>query len=198
MEHSLWYFNVNFMSSAFPIKRYTCIVPLGRGHMHITHLFKTTHFWKVHKTVNRDPTWAKILPLFFFHRDGVLAIQRLTKRWTRICGLSKVDIYQGAVSCEVWSQRRVKQLLVTMQSLSDENKGKAVVLTEEKPRHTDGPLVVVRTQGYEFLIDGRRRANALNGDGKCTVWIISADPVQRLNIRFLVPNWRTSFNVRSR
>ncbi len=52
--------------------------------MRISHLFHTLDFWRAHLAVNREPAWENVLPLFFFHRDGVLAIQRLARDWTRL------------------------------------------------------------------------------------------------------------------
>ncbi len=62
--------------------------------MRISHLFKTLDFWRAHLAVNREPVWENILPLFFFHRDGVLAIQRLAREWTRLYGLRRVDVFR--------------------------------------------------------------------------------------------------------
>lgn len=143
--------------------------------MHITHLLHIANFWKAHKAVNRDKSWAEVLPIFFFHRDGVLAIQRLTNRWTRIFGLSRVDIYKGIIKHEIWSHERIGQTLVDMQKQSDAKKAGQVVLTDEKPRYLEGPLVVVQTQGRAFIIDGRRRANVWRTmEGNYPVIIISA------------------------
>ena len=79
--------------------------------MRISHLFKTLEFWRAHRAVNREPVWENILPLFFFHRDGVLAIQRLAREWTRLYGLRRVDVFRGTVVNEKWSNRRIAGLL---------------------------------------------------------------------------------------
>ncbi len=71
--------------------------------MRISHLFHTLDFWRAHLAVNREPAWENVLPLFFFHRDGVLAIQRLARDWTRLYGLRKIDVFQGNIIREKWS-----------------------------------------------------------------------------------------------
>ncbi len=148
--------------------------------MHVTHLFHTADFWKAHKAVTRDATGANILPLFFFHRDGVLAIQRITTRWTKALKLSKVNIYTGSLSKETWDNKHINDVLIVMQRASDESNAGHVVLTDEPPRHMEGSLVVVRTQGTEFIIDGRRPANVLRKKlGRYPVWIIHAEPPSR-------------------
>ena len=145
--------------------------------MRISHLFKTLDFWRAHRAVNREPVWENILPLFFFHRDGVLAIQRLAREWTRLYGLRRVDVFQGTVVNEKWSNRRIAGLLDQMQKISDARSAQKHLRTVETPRHVEGSLVVVRTQGTEFLIDGRRRANIwCTMPGQYAVWVIEVEP----------------------
>ncbi|MCO7728495.1 hypothetical protein NJB93_18060 [Brucella intermedia] len=145
--------------------------------MRISHLFKTLDFWRAHQAVNRESVWENILPLFFFHRDGVLAIQRLAREWTRLYGLRRVDVFQGTVVNEKWSNRRIAGLLDQMQKTSDARSAQKRLRTVETPRHVEGSLVVVRTQGTEFLIDGRRRANIwCNMPGQYAVWVIEVEP----------------------
>lgn len=145
--------------------------------MRISHLFNTLDFWRAHLAVNREPVWENILPLFFFHRVGVLAIQRLAREWTRLYGLRRVDVFRGNVVREKWSNRRIGELLDQMQKVSDARSAQKQVRTEEAPRYVDGCLVVVRTQDTDILIDGRRRANVwCNMPGQYAVWVIEVEP----------------------
>ncbi|MBR7652390.1 hypothetical protein [Brucella oryzae] len=145
--------------------------------MRISHLFHTLDFWRAHLAVNREPVWENILPLFFFHRDGVLAIQRLTRDWTRLYGLRQIDVFRGSVFREKWSSLRIGEVLDHMQNTSDARSAGKCVTTKEKPRYVEGSLVVVRTQDKDILIDGRRRANLWRSrPGEYGVWIIEVDP----------------------
>ncbi|EXL07815.1 hypothetical protein BG46_11080 [Brucella anthropi] len=152
--------------------------------MRISHLFHTLDFWRAHLAVNREPAWENVLPLFFFHRDGVLAIQRLARDWTRLYGLRKIDVFQGNIIREKWSNRRIDELLDQMQKASDSRSGGRCVRTQEAPRYLKGSLVVVRTQGTEILIDGRRRANVwCSRPGEYDVWIIAVEPLPSLFLK---------------
>ncbi len=145
--------------------------------MRISHLFSTMDFWRAHLAVNREPVWENILPLFFYHRDGVLAIQRLAREWTRLYGLRQVDVFRGNIVREKWSNRRIGQVLDHMQKTSDARSAGIRVRTQEMPRYVEGSLVVVRTQERDILIDGRRRANFwCNMPGEYDVWIIDVEP----------------------
>lgn len=157
--------------------------------MRVSHLFHTFDFWRAHLAVNREQRWEKILPLFFFHRDGVLAIQRLARDWTRILGLRSINVFRGHISLEQWSSCQIGDLLDDMQKKSDLRSAGKSVCTNEPPRYVEGSLVVVRTQREDILIDGRRRANVWRGvDGEYTVWVIHVDPPKPFLTRLLKIN----------
>ena len=47
------------------------------------------------------------------------------------------------------------------------------MLTDDKPFHLQGPLTVLRTQGHEAMLDGRRRSNIwMKGDGWHQVLVV--------------------------
>lgn len=95
---------------------------------------------------------------FKYHYDGEKAIDRLISDWTTIYKISprSIESHPYVLRTERWRAQRLLRLLETM-SLFDKTKR---LITNEAPYSEEGYIVVVRTQGKEIIIDGRRRINA--------------------------------------
>ncbi|MFZ2252613.1 MAG: class I SAM-dependent methyltransferase [Minisyncoccia bacterium] len=101
------------------------------------------------------PTEADLYAQF-----GRLAIaKRLAARWTAHFGVAPINWRDKAIKAEYWSAERLASLLGAMSADPVVGGFENEIITDDPPRRTDGPLTIIRSQGREALIDGRRRAN---------------------------------------
>jgi len=123
----------------------------------------------------RKPRWRDVEAAFKWHKDGTGAIQRLTDNWTDCYGLRRVTARAGRLRAERWTHERLKQLVIKMARTPRIDGVENKMMTDELPKYEDGYIIVVRTQGHEAIIDGRRRANRwMDTRGFCKVLVIHA------------------------
>jgi len=123
----------------------------------------------------RKPRWRDVDQSFKWHKDGTCAIQRLTDNWTDCYGLRRVNARAGRLRAERWTHERLKQLVLKMAHTPRTDGTENKMMTDELPKDEDGHIIVVRTQGHEAIIDGRRRANRwMDTRGFCKVLVINA------------------------
>lgn len=107
----------------------------------------------------RKPNWNDVRRQFAYHGDKTNAIERLTSNWTAAYRLAQVRAANGVVKAEFWTHDRINDLVEKMAATPRPDGTKNAMITQEKPRHTDHPITVLRTQGHEAMLDGRRRSN---------------------------------------
>lgn len=108
----------------------------------------------------RAPVWLDVVDRFEWHRDGAAAIKRLSDAWADAMGIAHIrDFSLARVTCENYDAERIGKLIDDLAAIPRADGTANRMITNEQPMHDSGPLVVVRTQGREFMIDGRRRAN---------------------------------------
>jgi hypothetical protein len=140
-------------------------------------LLKLPDYCRAYIAGLRDPDWQHVLELFRFHSGGVSAVQRLTRVWIDNHELLPVNVFSGRIVEETWSAQRIGSLVDEMAGISHVSGLRNSMRTTESPRFVQFPLVVVRTQGKEFFIDGRRRANAWrHHQGEYAVRVIDVAP----------------------
>lgn len=140
-------------------------------------LLKLPDYIRAYRAKRRDPDWRDVLELFQFHGDGVAAIPRLSRVWVHNHGLQAVNIFSGEIIKESWTAERIGRLVDEMAGIPHKSGLRNSMRTSEPPRFKEFPLIVVRTQGKEFFIDGRRRANQWrHEDSEFAVWIIQVVP----------------------
>jgi len=117
------------------------------------------------------PTMDSVRSLFRHHGDGPDAIQRLCDDWTRMLGIQRVDATTGSVSAVRWSGPQIGEIVREMAQHSP------AMVTSARPRRSTGPVVIARSQGEMWMIDGRRRANLwMKLDHLRPVLIVDLDP----------------------
>lgn len=123
----------------------------------------------------RKPTWADVKTQFAWHRDTTNAIQRLADNWIDRLKIKPVHCSKGSIRAEQWHAERIKLLIERLASVPNIEGQPNCMLTDEQPHSEDGPLVIVRTQGREFMLDGRRRSNKwMHGDSWHQMLVIEA------------------------
>lgn len=114
----------------------------------------------------RRPTWDDVLDVFRFDTDDPQDnLQRVSDKHAEICGLDPAEIKNGHVRCEY---RPAEFITAILDDLPERFR------TDEVPRFTSGPFLVLERDGKRLLLDGRRRANRL-GDGPHEVLIIAGN-----------------------
>lgn len=100
-----------------------------------------------------DPTWKDIEDQFTDRNPGT--IQHLTDVWAKRLNVKSLNMVDEVrrVTEEQWSNNRIYDLLKSMEPYEPD------MFTSMKPRQTSRPLIIVKSEGTYFLIDGRRRAN---------------------------------------
>jgi len=118
----------------------------------------------------RPPTIADI---FAAHGRGAPA-KRLAARWTRHLQVAPIDWRTAQVTAEFWPAERIARLLASMAVTPTVDGLENRIVTDQPPRGFEGPISVVRSEGREAMIDGRRRANVwAKGDGIHPVLVVS-------------------------
>lgn len=103
----------------------------------------------------RAPTMDDV---FAAHGRGA-PCKRLASRWTRHFKVAPIDWRTARVRAEFWTAQRIAAVVQAMAVAPTIDGVPNEIITDEPPRSFDGPLSVVRSEGREALIDGRRRAN---------------------------------------
>lgn len=121
----------------------------------------------------RKPNKNDVKRQFLRHKDKHAAIQRLADNWCDRYGIDRVDWEKGRVRAEQWHASRIKELVYRMAAVPNLDGSANRMLTDDKPFHLQGPLTVLRTQGHEAMLDGRRRSNIwMKGDGWHQVLVV--------------------------
>ncbi len=107
----------------------------------------------------RRPFWADVAEQFQHHHDGEDAIKRLTANWVAAYSIAPVDLSRCAIKPEYWDHERLNALVLEMARTPRPDGSRNNMITTEPPRYTGHPLTVLRSQGREAILDGRRRAN---------------------------------------
>lgn len=125
----------------------------------------------------RPIAWNDVRRQFRYHDDKDEAIDRLTSVWTGRYNLCSVTPAEGTVTCEYWRHDRIGRMLDEMSSTPRIDGSLNRIKTDDPPRFKKGAATVVRTQGREFLIDGRRRSNQwCKKPGRYPVFVVSVEP----------------------
>lgn len=125
----------------------------------------------------RKPTWNDVKRQFAWHGDKTDAIQRLAGNWTDAYGVEPVDVGTGRIRAEHWSNERLHDLVHSMAETPRPDGTRNRMLTDDPPGRLEGPITILRTQGYEAMLDGRRRSNVwMNQAGYYQVLVIDVDP----------------------
>jgi SAM-dependent methyltransferase len=104
----------------------------------------------------RKALWTDVLAQFADRSEPDNPIERLVAIWAARMGVNPVRLQDGAVRAEYWAHDRFSAMLERMAAAVPD--GLRATFKKTNPRRMDQPVTVVRTQGVEFLIDGRRRA----------------------------------------
>lgn len=121
----------------------------------------------------RKPTRNDVKRQFAWHKDRHDAIRRLAHSWCERFGVEPVDWTKGRVRAEQWHASRIKDLVYQMAAVRNVDGSENRMLTDEPPNRIEGPLTVLRTQGREAMLDGRRRSNVwMRGNGWHQVLVI--------------------------
>lgn len=100
-------------------------------------------------------SWDRVLECFADRPNPEAVINRLTKEWAERYGVPFVPIGPDTkITREVWSHKTLDMIFGAMAEIQP------LLITDEKPRRMDGPLVSVFFGANRMgQIDGRRRAN---------------------------------------
>ena len=100
-----------------------------------------------------DPCWKNITEQFEDRKPGT--IQHLTNVWAKRMGVPTLNMTETerTVTRDTWTNTQIYDLLKSMEP------HEPAMFTDIKPRRTNKPLVLVKSNGVYFMIDGRRRSN---------------------------------------
>jgi SAM-dependent methyltransferase len=94
--------------------------------------------------------------------------------WTRHFGLPDINWDRVEIFSEYWTHEDLRALLLEMAEIPKINGVPNEIITSDPPRRLSGPLTVLRTDGREVMLDGRRRANLwMNTPGRYPVLVVS-------------------------
>lgn len=104
----------------------------------------------------RPARWPDVLEQFS-HGDEVpgAAVQRIADKHAAFLGFAPSPVNQetARVRAEYWSGERLGRIVVAL--------AEHRFVTDKWPARMGGPLTVLKRDGAEFILDGRRRANVL-------------------------------------
>lgn|GEM_PF-945620 len=144
----------------------------------ISSRLKIGEYLRAYRAKRHSAHWGEVQKLFRFHSDGIPAMQRLARIWIDNFDLAPIDVFSGRIVEESWSAERIGRLVDTIAQTPHKNGAPNTMITDKKPRAENPSLVVLRTQGREFFLDGRRRANIWrHQDGNYRVWVIEVFPL---------------------